>query len=113
MTTKTRESKALEKAEARIKGMQDSGTSIDLGNGISLENYAAKTLALRKRVDAYNAQVKALEEERQNILKDEKELNDFSEHVLLGVGAVYGKQSKQYEEAGGSRKSAGGWVDRN
>jgi hypothetical protein len=113
MNIKVKESKALEKAEARVKGMQSIGETIDLGNGISLDNYAAQTQALREKVDAYNALVKSLEQLRQTIAQDEKELNDFSEHMLLGVGALYGKQSKQYEKAGGSRKSSGGWVDRN
>lgn len=113
MGTRTKESKALEKAEARITGMRNNGINIDLGNGISLTNYAAKAEALRQQVEAHNALLKRLEESRQSIAQAEQELNDFSQHMLLGVAALYGKQSKQYESAGGKRKQTGGWVDRN
>jgi hypothetical protein len=113
MTTKIRESKALEKAEARIKGMQDMSSPIDLGNGISLNNYIAKAEVLRQQIEAHNALLKNLEQSRKSIAKTEQELNDFSEHILLSVAALYGKQSKQYERAGGKRKQSGGWVDRN
>ncbi|MCU0549530.1 MAG: hypothetical protein MUC48_09300 [Leptolyngbya sp. Prado105] len=113
MTTKTRESKALEKAEARIKGMQEINSPVDLGNGISLDNYITKAEALRQQIEAHNTLLKTLEQSRQSIAEAEQELNDFSEHILLSVAALYGKQSKQYERAGGKRKQSGGWVDRN
>lgn len=113
MTKKIKESKALEKAETRVKGMKDIGASINLGNGLSLENYAAKTQALRDRIDAFNAMQAALEEAKQEIAEAEAELNDMSEHMLLGVAAIYGKQSKEYERSGGKRKTNGGWIDRN
>jgi len=113
MTNKVKQSKALEKAEARVKGMQSVGAAIDLGNGISLNNYITKTKSLRQQVESYNALMETLEQSRKNIAQAEQDLNDFSEHMLLGVAAVYGKQSKQYEHAGGKRKQTGGWVDRN
>ncbi|MGG6266370.1 hypothetical protein ACQ4M3_08520 [Leptolyngbya sp. AN03gr2] len=113
MTNRTKQSKALERAQARIEGMKSTGALIDLGNGVSLQNYVAKTEALRKQVESYNALIQTLEQTRQNIAQAEQELNDFSEHMLLGVAALYGKQSKQYEYAGGTRKQTGGWIDRN
>ncbi|MBE9010942.1 hypothetical protein IQ250_12060 [Pseudanabaenaceae cyanobacterium LEGE 13415] len=113
MPNKARQSKALIKAQARIQGMKNNGASVDLGNGISLHNYVAKTEALCQKVESYNALIQTLEQTRQDIAQAEQDLNDFSEHILLGVAAVYGKQSKQYESAGGKRKQTGGWVDRN
>lgn len=112
MPRKIKESRALEKAESRVKGMQRIGEPIDLGNGLSLETYAAKTQSLRKQIEAYNAMQEALESARQEIARAEEELNDMSEHMLLGIAVRYGKQSKQYEFSGGTRKTKGGWVDR-
>jgi hypothetical protein len=38
-------------------------------------------------------------------LAEEASLRDLSERMLAGVAAVYGKDSDQYEKAGGVRKS--------
>ena len=40
-----------------------------------------------------------------NFLAEEASLRDLSERMLAGVAAVYGKNSDQYEQAGGVRKS--------
>lgn len=112
MARATRRSKALEKAESRIKGMKNSGALIDCGNGVSTEAYIAKTEALRQMLDQYNDILTTLDESLRNIVLAEQDLNDFSEHMLLAIAAIYGKQSNQYARSGGSRKQSGGRIDR-
>jgi hypothetical protein len=109
----TRQSAALKKADDRAKAMQEHNVALDLGNGISLAQYLVKVEALRIQLEAYNALIAELDRMLEAIVAAENEINDFSENILMGVAVMYGKQSKQYSDIGGTRKNSGGWIDRN
>ncbi|MBW4418694.1 MAG: hypothetical protein KME13_05645 [Myxacorys californica WJT36-NPBG1] len=106
MTRPTRNSKPLEKAELRAKNLQSIDPNFDLGNGLSLAAYTVDLTSLREKLDTYNDMIETLDRIGQEIQLAEESINDFSEHILLGVAARYGKGSNEYAIAGGARKNS-------
>ncbi|MFN6486118.1 MULTISPECIES: hypothetical protein [unclassified Nostoc] len=105
MTQRKRNSVALTKAERRIEGMQTINPQLDFGNELSIATYNTKVLELREKLAAYN-QARTMVDKTQNALVNaERDLNDYSEQMLLSVASHYGKNSDEYEMAGGTRKS--------
>ena len=45
-------------------------------------------------------------QDRERLLKQEHVLDELSTRLLAGVGAHFGRESDQYEKAGGKRPSA-------
>ncbi|MDT7689590.1 MAG: hypothetical protein QOE46_2349 [Acidobacteriota bacterium] len=99
-----RTSKILDKAGVRAAGLRSIGTE-DFGGGVTSAAFEEALADTRAKLDDYN-QTLSLADEKANLLVDsEKRLQDFSERVLAGVAAKYGKNSNQYEKVGGIRKS--------
>lgn len=106
MPRSTRGSRSLEKAERRAIGLQSIDPQLDFSNGLSLSAYNASIQSLRLKLNAYNAVIATLDRAQKEILLAEEELNDLTEHMLLGVAVAYGKNSNEYAMAGGVRKRA-------
>jgi hypothetical protein len=105
MRQQKRNSSALTKAERRLEGLQTIHPDLDFGHGFSITDYNTKVQHLREKLAVYN-QAKTMVDKAQNALVDaERELNNYSEHMLLSVASRYGKNSDEYEMAGGTRKS--------
>ncbi len=105
MAQRKRNSTALTKAERRIEGIQTINSDLDFGNGFSIASYNTKIVELREKLAVYN-QARTIVEKTQNALVDaERAINSYSEQMLLCVGPRYGKNSDEYEMAGGTRKS--------
>ena len=105
MARKKRSSTVLEKAERRIAGMQSVTNEIDLGNGFTLTAYEEQVRMMREKLMAYNRMLSLVDGAYNEMLAAERELMDFSDHMLSGFGVRYGKDSSEYEMAGGRRKS--------
>jgi hypothetical protein len=99
-----RTSKILDKAEVRAAGLRSIGTE-DFGNGVSSTTYEQAVADTRTKLDDYNQTLSSVDEKANVLAASEKTLQDFSERVLAGVAAKYGKNSNQYEKVGGVRKS--------
>src|SRR6185369_8614280 len=91
-------SKVLEKAQARSAGIKSIDAAIDLGGGLTM---AAFDTAVG---DAHKA-LAVVDDKLNAFVTAETTLKDLSERILAGVAARYGKNSSQYEQAGGVRKS--------
>ncbi|MDZ8056241.1 MAG: hypothetical protein RMX68_012940 [Aulosira sp. ZfuVER01] len=105
MAQRKRNSPALTKAERRIEGMQMINSQLDFGNGYSIAGYNSKILDIREKLATYN-QARTIVDKTQNaLLEAERELNSYSEQMLLNVASQYGKNSDEYGMAGGTRKS--------
>jgi hypothetical protein len=99
-------STALDKAALRLSGMRSINKTLEFGNGLSLSEYETRTQALRTRLSGYNKLLATVDEEAKQIKLLEKELNAYSEKMLMSVVTHYGKNSLQYVQAGGkTRKS--------
>ncbi|PZO13444.1 MAG: hypothetical protein DCF25_16110 [Leptolyngbya foveolarum] len=97
--------RSLEKAKVRLDGIQAIKADLDLGTGFSAKGYQQKIAGLQQKISAYNLTLSNVDELRSQIVAAEKDLADYSERMLLGVAAQFGKNSYEYEKAGGVRKS--------
>lgn len=97
-------SRILEKAEIRLAGIQSINNTLDLGNGLSVEEFSTLIEATRSKLLAYNTALSAIDKARSDVLEMEQKLGDYTEHMLLGVATRFGKKSDEYEMAGGVRK---------
>lgn len=60
---------------------------------------------LRAKLDAYNMVLAIIDSSQSEIEELEKTLSTVSERILIGVALRYGTDSREYEMAGGMRKS--------
>ncbi len=79
--------------------------NLDLGNGLTMKTYQAAIDTHQANLDNYNRAISTITELALSFEESDKMLRDINERMLLGVGAVYGKDSKEYGTAGGKRKS--------
>lgn len=105
MGRQKRTSRALKNAEHRYAGLYSIDQLTSLDNKINLEDYKDKIEALRNELKNYNAILSSADRAANIVNQLETELNNLSEQMLLGVAAHFGKDSHEYEMAGGTRKS--------
>jgi len=105
MTQRKRNSIALTKAERRIEGMQTINPELNFSNGFSIATYNTKVIELREKLAAYNQAQTIVDKTHNTLIEAERELNTYSEQMLLNVASRYGKTSDEYEMAGGTRRS--------
>ncbi|MGF1937764.1 MAG: hypothetical protein RM347_025805 [Nostoc sp. ChiQUE02] len=105
MTQRKRNSISLTKAERRIEGMQTINPKLDFSNGFSIATYNTKVIELREKLAAYNQAQTIVDKTHNALIEAERELNTYSEQMLLNVASCYGKNSDEYEMAGGTRRS--------
>jgi hypothetical protein len=106
MSRPTRSSRILIKTIQRVAGMRMIADPLDFGNGLSLSAYDAKNQALQKLLSDYNIRLEELDHLGDAIDTAEKELGSYAEKMLMCVATRYGKQSLQYENAGGVRRKS-------
>ena len=94
-----------DEAIARKSALKSIDANLDLGSGLTIEFYENKIKDLRDKLDDYNMYLSVIDEKRSLVMDSEKELRDVSERMLGGVAVKYGKNSEEYEKAGGTKKS--------
>lgn len=105
MSRKKRTSLVLKKAELRAAGLKAVDSRLDFGDGRTLDNMTQLIEQLRHRIDAYNTALSIIDSSKMEIESLEKTLGDLADRMLIGVAFKYGKDSREYEMAGGVRKS--------
>ncbi|MEH2205735.1 MAG: hypothetical protein V7K53_16920 [Nostoc sp.] len=105
MPRQKRTYRVLEKAELRIAGLKAIDPSMDFGDARNLQNVAQVIQQYRSKIDAYNTTLAVIDSYKSEMKELEKTLSDLSEKMLLGVAFKYGKDSHEYQMAGGVRKS--------
>src|SRR6185369_1861603 len=98
-------SKVLEKAQARSAGIKSIDAAIDLGGGLTMAAFDTAVGDAQTALDEYNKALAVVDDKLNAFVTAETTLKDLSERILAGVAARYGKNSSQYEQAGGVRKS--------
>jgi hypothetical protein len=106
MVRSKRKSEVLDKATMRITGMKTIGEPLDFGNGLNLEAYETRFQALQNQLIVYNEMLNSIDGVATQIESMEQELRGYSERMLTGVLARYGKESSQYRQAGGKPRKA-------
>jgi len=105
MARSKRTSPDIDKAQARATALGSISPTLDLGNGLTLAGYQAKITAAAQKLTAYNTLLSTLDSLMNELEALEQEIKDLSERMLAAVAVKYGKDSNEYEMAGGTRKS--------
>lgn len=98
-------SKVIEDVKTRLASLKSIDANLDLGNGITIAVFEQKLIKSENSLAAYNTTLSMVDEKKSVFEEDERDLSDYSERLLLGVGSKFGKDSIEYEKAGGTRKS--------
>lgn len=98
-------SKTVESARVRLAGLKSINPALDLGNDMTVANYITKIEGTDADLSKYNTTLSQADEDQNRFEASENDLKDYSERMLLAVAAKYGKNSNEYEKAGGTKKS--------
>jgi hypothetical protein len=105
MARQKRTSTVLEKAERRAAGFKSLGVALDFGDANNLTNFLATIEQMRIKQEEYNQLLSTVDSTYVEMLELEKSLADLNDHMLMGVASKFGRNSSEYEAAGGVRKS--------
>jgi hypothetical protein len=105
MARRKRTSVTLEKAERRASGMASIDKKLDLGNGMDLPTFWDDIEEVHEKEKHYNSLLSLVDQAYNDLLGSEKKLSEKSEKMLNAVAIVYGRNSSEYEMAGGKSRS--------
>ncbi|MEH2434042.1 MAG: hypothetical protein V7K25_07280 [Nostoc sp.] len=105
MSRKKRTSRVLEKAQLRSAGLKSIVPNIKFDENYRLEKLVESIDQLRNKIDVYNTALSVVDSSKTEIEEMEKNLSQLSEKMLMVVAIKYGKDSCEYEMAGGVRSS--------
>ncbi|MBD2346044.1 hypothetical protein [Anabaena subtropica] len=105
MMRRKRSSPVLKKAVRRAAGINSINPKLDVGNGLTLPAFSILIETMQAKENAYNSALSNLDKLYREMLETERELGDMTEHMLMGVGVLYGKSSVEYGMAGGVPKN--------
>ncbi len=103
MARRKRSSPTINASNTRASALESLDTALDLGNGLTLAAYKAAIDSTQKKLEAYNTQLSKLDGLLNELEAAEAALNELSVRMLAGVGVKFGKNSTEYEKAGGTR----------
>ena len=95
----------LDKGTTRLASVKSIDVVIDLGNGITAANYETQINLLRTKLAKYNTALSTIDDLYNECIAQIDVVRDWNDRVLTGVATKYGKNSSQYEMAGGVKKS--------
>ena len=105
MTRRKRSSRILEKAEFRVAGLKAINPNINFDDTHNLQNLTQLIDNFHNTLDDYKAAIAMIDSSRNKLDEMEKTLSQVSDKMLTWVGCKYGKNSNEYELAGGVRDS--------
>lgn len=85
--------------------MKSIDPALDLGNGKKLSSYIAEVDNYKNMLSDYNTALSTVDNLYNKCIAQVSVLKDWNEKMLLGIADKYGKDSSEYEMAGGTRKS--------
>ena len=98
-------SKAMEKLNIRVVGLQTIDPNLVLQNGLSVKGGLALTTAIKSAQDAQIIMETALTEKKYEIARLIKDAEAFSKGIFDTVKSQFGDDSIEYEKVGGTRRS--------
>jgi hypothetical protein len=104
MPRQKRGSRILEKAQVRLSGVESIDTQLDVGAGITAPGFTYTISDLRNKINAYNTALATVDALQNQVIEAEQAVASYAERMLTGVATKYGKDSNEYEMAGGVRK---------
>ncbi len=100
-----RNSRKLMNAERRLASLKSINARLDLGNGMTIQELEASIQSVREKLQTYNTILSTVDAAYNNLLEAEQVLGGLSEKMLMAVAVKYGKNSFEYEMAGGVRRT--------
>ena len=98
-------SMVLDNAAARAAGLESINAVLDLGNTLTVVSYKTAITAAQTALNGYNTLLSQTDEASNAFQMAEAKVRDLSDRMLAGVAARYGRESDEYEMAGGTRRS--------
>ena len=95
----------FDKGRTRLAAVKSIDVALDLGNGITAALYEAQVNNLSTKLSVYNTHLSTIDDLYNDCISQMLVVADWNERVLAGVASKYGKNSSQYEMAGGVKKS--------
>lgn len=92
-------------AAARLASLKSVDPALDLGAGLKIADFDNVIKATNGKLEQYNTSLGVSDGFLNEFNQQEKILKDINERMLAAVGARFGKDSDEYEKAGGVRKS--------
>jgi hypothetical protein len=108
MARRKRQSRYLNNTENRLIGFTTIDPSLNLGNGLNVENLSQLTANLQTQLDEYNSTIVRLDQMGSQIKEQERAIAKLSSKMLAAVGIIYGNDSDQYQMAGGKKRQRTG-----
>ncbi|MCI5134943.1 MAG: hypothetical protein D3920_07680 [Candidatus Electrothrix sp. AW2] len=105
MAFQRKSSRIIADAQERSGNLRAIDPELDLGNNLTLAAYNNKIDEVQTALDAYNGVLAQADAAGNDFRAVEKELRDLSSLMLSGVKVKYGRDSNEYEMAGGTRLS--------
>lgn len=102
---KKKRSITLDRSQAREAGILSIASELDFGNGLTTATFSQLIAQTRQALNDYNLLLSKIDQAYNDFKDLERSLADMADRVLTGVAAQYGKNSNEYEMAGGTRKS--------
>jgi len=97
--------KDVQNAQQRVDGLKSIEPTLDLGNGVSVATIEASIKKVTDGISEYNTMLSQIDQKGNELEADTKAMNELSSRALKGVEFTYGKDSDEYEMAGGTRTS--------
>jgi hypothetical protein len=98
-----RTSSVISKAVVRSNNLKTISPALDLGGGLTVEAFDDLIKQAQEAEGDYNRTVALLDEKTNRLDALLKQTSELSARLLAGVGARYGRNSDEYEKAGGVR----------
>lgn len=93
------------KAKSRLDGLKHIDDKLDLGGGMTVAAFDKEVTAIMKKIEAYNSILNEADRASNELEMMEKQLAGLSSRMLSGVVTRFGRDSSEYEIAGGVRMS--------
>jgi hypothetical protein len=93
----------IAQAKVRSNNLKSISPTLDLGGGLTVAAFDALIAEGETALDDYNQTVATLDEKGNRLDALLKRISEMSARMLAGVGARHGKNSSEYEKAGGVR----------
>ena len=105
MSRLQRTSRILDKAQIRILKLRAIDPKMDFGNDRNITTLTQQIEQLNTKLNGYNTALAEIDATKLELDEMEKNLGDLIDQMLNGVSVKYGNDSREYEIAGGTRKS--------
>jgi len=105
MSRQRRTSSVSDEAKIRLAGLKSIDPALDLGGDLNVPGFDTEIKDVDKDTSTYNQMLSDVDAFQNRLDARVEKLNDKSVRFLSAVGGRWGKDSDEYEKAGGTRIS--------